>query len=65
VEEGEGSWCAGDPNEREREKRRGHMGGVGARGAGPSRAGLGWVGLGWAEPLRGSKPTTCTTTKRN
>jgi hypothetical protein len=36
------------------------MGGVGARGA-PGRAGPGLAGLGWVGPLRGSKPTTCTT----
>jgi hypothetical protein len=41
VEEGEGSCCAGDPNEREE---RGAPGGVWAPGA--RRVGLGWVGLG-------------------
>jgi hypothetical protein len=62
VEEGEGGCCTGNPNERER---RGRMGGCGCQGrAGPGRARPGWVGLGWAEPLRRSKPTTCTTTKR-
>jgi hypothetical protein len=58
VGEGEGSCCAGDPNEREREGRGAH-GGVWAPGARrPGRAGpaeLGWTKLGWAEPLRGSK----------
>jgi hypothetical protein len=34
----------------------------GARGA---RAGPGWARLGQAKTLRGSKPTTHTTTKRN
>jgi hypothetical protein len=64
VEEGEGSCCAGDPNEREREK--GAHGGCGRQGrAGPGRAGPGRAGLGWVGPLRGSKPTTCMTTKRN
>jgi hypothetical protein len=46
VEEGEGGCCAGNPNEREREKG-GAWGGVGARGT-QGRAGLGWVGLGRA-----------------
>jgi hypothetical protein len=46
VEEGEGSCCAGDPNEREREREEeGAHGGCGRQGhAGPGRAGLGWVG---------------------
>jgi hypothetical protein len=67
VEEGEGGCCAGNPNEREREEEGAHGGvwALGARRAGPGRTGPGWVGLGWAEPLRGSKPTTCTTTRRN
>jgi hypothetical protein len=34
---------------REREKRRGRMGGVGARGA-QGQAGPGWAGLGWVGP---------------
>jgi hypothetical protein len=42
------------------------MGGVGRQGrAGPGQTRLGWAGLGWAEPLRGSKPATRTTIKRN
>jgi hypothetical protein len=36
---------------------------AGARG--PGRARPGRAGLGWAGPLRGSKPTTCTTLKGN
>jgi hypothetical protein len=53
VEEGEGSCCAGDPNEGERED--GGAGGLGARGAQAGAAELGWAKLGWAEPLRGLK----------
>jgi hypothetical protein len=42
------------------------MGGVGRQGrAGLSRAGPGRAGMGWAEPLRGSKPATRMTIKRN
>jgi hypothetical protein len=58
VGEGEGSCCAGDPNERGREVGA-HGGGFWAPGARrPGRAGpaeLGWAKLGWAEPLRGLK----------
>jgi hypothetical protein len=65
MEEGEGGYCAGENQMRERDQGEGgaSMGRTGgARGtqAGPDRAGLGRAG-----PPRGSKPTTRTTTKWN